>query len=83
MDNESKRGRPFKNVLRVNVSLPVDILNEIDNFCSFYGISRSAFLSLASREKIASFSMIEQMPLLMKGVAEKSKNDEKNGEQRG
>ena len=83
MDNTAKRGRPTKNIVRVNVSIPVDILNDIDNFCAVYGLNRSAFLSLASREKLASYSMIEQMPLIMKDYAEKSKNDAKKGEQRG
>lgn len=70
-------GRINKNSLRLNITLPEELVLKIDNFCEKYGLTRSAFLALASTEKMASFSMIEQMPLLVSEAVKRGLEDAK------
>ena len=37
---------------RINVTIPVDVLKNVDEFRKKYGVSRSAFFRMASLEKI-------------------------------
>jgi predicted RNase H-like HicB family nuclease len=48
----SHRAAPTKSV-RVNITLPEDILHEIDTFSTAHGLTRSGFLARAARREMA------------------------------
>lgn len=39
--------------VRINVTLPADVLDEIDSFAQSHGLSRSGFLALAAKKMMA------------------------------
>ena len=39
--------------VRINVSLPVDVLDEIDRYSQAHGLTRSGFLAKAAKREIA------------------------------
>lgn len=50
------------NAIRVNVSLPSELLEKIDKACEELGCARSVYIGMAVRSKLNSDAMFEQMP---------------------
>ena len=45
--------RSIERTVRVNITLPADVLDEIDRFAETQGLSRSGFLARAARKELA------------------------------
>ena len=55
---------------RISISLPEDIIADIDNLTALSGVSRSAFIETVIRKYLAERRRIENREQLMKGYAE-------------
>lgn len=51
-----------QNAVRLNISLPSDLVESVDKVCNVIGCARSVYISIALRTKLNSDAMMENMP---------------------
>lgn len=61
------------NVQRVSITLPPDVIKQIDVECDALGIARSTYILLAVQSKLRSDTMMRDMPGMMVQAAEMMK----------
>ena len=61
------------NAQRVSITLPPDVIKQIDTECEALGIARSTYILLAVQSKLRSDVMMRDMPGMMVQAAEMMK----------
>lgn len=61
------------NAQRVSITLPPDVIKQIDAECDALGIARSTYILLAVQSKLRSDTMMRDMPGMMVQAAEMMK----------
>lgn len=51
-----------QNAVRLNISLPSDLVESVDKVCNEIGCARSVYIAIALRSKLNSDAMMDQMP---------------------
>lgn len=51
-----------KNAVRLNISLPSELVESVDKVCKEIGCARSVYIAIALRSKLNSDAMMEKMP---------------------
>lgn len=51
-----------QNVVRLNISLPSELVESVDKACKEIGCARSVYIAIALRSKLNSDAMMEKMP---------------------
>ena len=54
--------------MKLNISMPDEIIEKVDRKAKQLGLSRSAFLTLAASEKIMQSEVIEYMPQMLEAM---------------
>lgn len=54
--------KPALNAIRCNISLPADLVENVDKVCNELGCARSVYIAMALRAKLNSDAMLEKMP---------------------
>ncbi len=54
--------KPALNAIRCNISLPADLVENVDKVCNELGCARSVYIAMALRAKLSSDAMLEKMP---------------------
>ena len=61
------------NAQRVSITLPPEVIKQIDSECDALGIARSTYILLAVQSKLRSDTMMRDMPGMMVQAAEMMK----------
>lgn len=51
-----------QNAVRLNISLPAELVESVDKVCNDIGCARSVYIAIALRSKLNSDAMMEKMP---------------------
>lgn len=51
-----------KNAVRLNISLPSELVESVDKVCKEIGCARSVYIAIALRSKLNSDAVMEKMP---------------------
>lgn len=51
-----------QNAVRLNISLPSELVESVDKACKEIGCARSVYIAIALRSKLNSDAMMEKMP---------------------
>lgn len=80
--------KPALNAIRCNISLPADLVENVDKVCNELGCARSVYIAMALRAKLNSDAMLEKMPEMVTMMHEmmtmaKAMDDKKIGSDTG
>lgn len=59
-----------QNAIRLNISLPSDLVESVDKVCNEIGCARSVYIAIALRSKLNSDAMIDKMPEMVSMIHE-------------
>lgn len=51
-----------QNAVRLNISLPAELVESVDKVCNDIGCARSVYIAIALRSKLNSDAMMQKMP---------------------
>lgn len=77
-----------QNAVRLNISLPAELVESVDKVCNDIGCARSVYIAIALRSKLNSDAMLEKMPEMVTMMHEmmtmaKAMDDKKFGSATG